>query len=603
MGILDFCCTLEAAIDAHQSIGPSVTEVDPSIETVDPTHPEAGLSVDSEISTLLDLVGESWAEQVSEQDPRFRGLVPAGHGTVFDRIDELTAAAGVTDLPTARALLDAIPALKSKVRDLDRLTLDAALRDLVAGLTKYSGSRVDALIARLNWGGASNGTTLEEGATSLGITRERMRQLQLKVDLNLPKHPVFMPALDRAVRYLESVAPIDADTAANSLSDAGITGDRFHPASVLAAARGLGHKHSLTIRPLAGRQMLVAELDVAVSVRIINVADRLLSESGATSISSLLEELTDESINTTAATIRDILVKCGEYRFLEGDWFGRPNRSSDFVYRNTRRMLAVVTDMDVGLLRDGLGRAFRFRHSTRRQRRWASVPPPRSVLVEYYRAHAEFVISSEGRVRSAEILDIATDLAPAERMIVEVLRASPLGVMDRSELTEQCVARGVNTSSVWLLCSYSPVVVRVSNGLWALRGVRVDPSAVEELRRARALRPREDRITDHGWTAEGRLWFAYRLPQFPDNAVIFVPAPIRRYLAGKSFSRGQGEPGVSIGDDGLVAGYKVYLRGTGADEDDVIIFSFELMSESVILRLDSRDYLEQTDASYAEPRD
>lgn len=346
--------------------------------------------------------------------------------------------------------------------------------------------------------------------------------------------------------------------------------------------------------------MLVTEIDVAVSVRIVSIADRLLSESGATSVSSVLETLAEEGLQATPTAARDILVKCGEYRFLEGDWFGRPNRTSDFVHRNTRRMLAVVTEMDVALLREGLGRAFRFRHSTRRQRRWPSVPPPRSVLIEYFRAHAEFVISSEGRVRSAERLDVAIDLGPAERVIVEVLRASPLGVMDRTELTEQCVARGVSTSSIWLMCSYSPVVVRVDNGLWALRGVRVDPTAVEDLRRARALRPREERITDHGWTAEGRLWFAYRLPQFPDNAVIFVPAQIRRFLAGKSFSLGLAEAQVHIADDGLVTGHKTYLRGTGADADDVLIFSFELMSESATLRLDSSDYLEQTEANDGE---
>jgi len=77
--------------------------------------------------------------------------------------------------------------------------------------------------------------------------------------------------------------------------------------------------------------------------------------------------------------------------------------------------------------------------------------------------------------------------------------------------------------------------------IWSLRGVRVDPAAVEAVRAANALRERERCVLNYGWTAEGQLWVAARLPATHGwNFVLGIPAAIRQYLASSQFSMADG---------------------------------------------------------------
>ena len=84
--------------------------------------------------------------------------------------------------------------------------------------------------------------------------------------------------------------------------------------------------------------------------------------------------------------------------------------------------------------------------------------------------------------------------------------------------------------------------------MWALRGVQVDPAAVEAVRQANAMRPRERRTLDFGWSPAGGLWMATRLA-FP------------------------------------VSGSQ-----RGADEGDVLLIEYDLISNRATLRL-ADDYV------------
>src|SRR5206468_8639115 len=67
------------------------------------------------------------------------------------------------------------------------------------------GSKLEALSARLGWSGKPP-ITLEEAGSVVGISRERVRQLQKRTLDRLPQHPVFMPLLDAAIRLLRDKA-------------------------------------------------------------------------------------------------------------------------------------------------------------------------------------------------------------------------------------------------------------------------------------------------------------------------------------------------------------------------------------------------------------
>ena len=154
----------------------------------------------------------------------------------------------------------------------------------------------------------------------------------------------------------------------------------------------------------------------------------------------------------------------------------------------------------------------------------------------------------------------------------------------------------VNTFSLYL--TYSPVIVHLGTDIWTLRGVRIDPAAVEALRQANALRQKEKRVLDHGWTTDGQLWVATRLPSAHSGGFAFgMPGAIKRYLAGRQFSAkdddGIDHGSVRINEEGASYGFGSFLRQRGADEGDILIAEFDLNRGTALLRLGDDEVLDE----------
>src|SRR5262249_51764726 len=150
-----------------------------------------------------------------------------------------------------------------------------------------------------------------------------------------------------------------------------------------------------------------------------------------------------------------------------------------------------------------------------------------------------------------------------------------------------CTEYGMNHNTFVQYLSSSPVIARLGTGLWSLRGVVVDAASVEALRQANAARPREKRIIDHGWTQDGDLWFAARLPEIQSSLVLGVPSAIRRFVAGREYPATDdlGLPAgtVRINADGTASyGYVQFLIRNGADEDDILLIVFRLTDGKAI---------------------
>jgi hypothetical protein len=181
--------------------------------------------------------------------------------------------------------------------------------------------------------------------------------------------------------------------------------------------------------------------------------------------------------------------------------------------------------------------------------------------------------------------------------MVTVLRSSPAGVLDRASFTEECLERGVNAYSISTIASYSPVIERIGPGLWTLRGSQLDPAAVEAVRAAAALRPREKRIEDFGWKSDGTLWVAIRVPAGFETKNYWLPSSINRYLDGRDYEAitAEGRPcgTVKIYRQGQSVGYSRFLRMAGADEGDLLLATFNLGASSVVLEIIEEDELEE----------
>jgi sigma-70-like protein len=184
LSVLDYASTVDAAMDQLKAVGtlsPLQLELEnfaPVGQLQDTPHPDLR-------DRLLKVIDASWASQISEQDPRFVDLLLAGEGTIFERIDAYTSSPADYQLQE-QSLAEAMPAIEVRIHEIDGLPLDVALKGFLAAISRYSGKKLEALLARLGWNGREP-ITLEEAGRLAGITRERVRQLIKRIDKPPPQ--------------------------------------------------------------------------------------------------------------------------------------------------------------------------------------------------------------------------------------------------------------------------------------------------------------------------------------------------------------------------------------------------------------------------------
>jgi Bacterial RNA polymerase, alpha chain C terminal domain/Sigma-70, region 4 len=576
--ILEFACLVESALERASGSG------QPHAFTED---------------ELLEIISEPWVDQVGAADPRFSDIIPPlPHANIFEILDNLTSGPG-DESGALEQLAEAMPELQRRLKKIEALPLEQQLEGFLQALSRFDGERLQALVDRFGWSG-SPAITLEEAGARLGITRERLRQLQEKVQTRLKaiSYLPYLPALDRALRVLaEAGRPLNVEAAASLLKSSGVSAKNFHPSCVIAAAVACGRTPPISLQTV-GKRTIVAATAISNVDEILRVANRQAHASGASNVSEVIAELQSLGVKADETSVRHALREFSEVEFLEQDWFcHRPtNPERDRLRNVTRKILSVTSPIELSVIREGVRREYQYR-KYRGLKKWSLLVPPRSVLRAYYQAHPEFNIDENDLVKPIDPLDYRMELALTDTILVDVLRSSPTSVLDRASFAAECERRSMNMNTFSIYLTYSPVIVHLGTDIWALRGIRVDPVAVEAVRAANALRPREKRVLDHGWNAQGQLWVATRLPStHVGNIAVGIPGAIKHYLAGRQF-KALDEDGVMhgtirINDEGASSGFSAFLRQRGADEGDILIAEFDLSGSAALLRLGDDELLE-----------
>ena len=578
--VFDFACVAEAAIHVWEK---------PLSTASERTWDYTGI--------LLEAIAAPWSPQVSYRDARFADILSPGEHTVFERLERVTLEPQdppLTKVELAREVVD----VRTRLSQLSEQTLEVALANLVEQTTHLHGRKLQALIKRFGWAGEPP-ATLEEAASQIGVTRQRIRQMQKRFADRLPKHPIFMPQLDSAIALLRTAAPVAVDRASQLLRDKAVTANPFHPEGLLAAAKMCRRPQPFEIDYSSRDSRVVLEQRHDLERGVVSIAHKQAGASGATNIHEVLAEISlKRPLELGEEDLRSKLQNYSEFEFLSYDWFwhkdGLPDRNR---LRNvTRKMLSVISPIHVNELREGVRRHYRIR-GFRGTARWPLITPPRAVLEAFYRAHPEFAVDSASQVSSVVQLDFRTELNSTEQILLNVLRSSPACLLDYESFGKSCADAGMNANTFSQCLSSSPVIAHLGTGLWSLRGIRVDATSVEALRLASAARPRGKRIIGHGWTTSGDFWLASRLTQLQSALVLGVPSAIRRFVVGREFAATDdtGLPAgtVRLNPEGTASyGYGAFLRRYDADEDDVLLVVFKLTEKTAILRLIDGDELE-----------
>ncbi len=260
--VFDFAVTAEAAVDQ------AYNGVEPPRELIELARHAAK---------------STWAGQISGQDPRFRDLLGSDRRTLAERLERALGPASDLRPDDWLGLAWALPEIFDRVERIEQIPLELALREYVEGLHGLDGGSLDALLARLGLDGQPP-CLLSVAASRTKLSPERIRVLQARLEARLPSHPVYLPALDRALALLVGAAPCALGEGEALLRASGIATVPFRPESVLSAAWLCGRKASFELEQTARGQRIVLDRTPQYGQLLVRVAAVRAAAFGAASL-------------------------------------------------------------------------------------------------------------------------------------------------------------------------------------------------------------------------------------------------------------------------------------------------------------------------------
>ena len=561
---------------------------------------------------LKELAATEAAEIISGGDSRFSDLLPPNVDSlsIFARSMEANA----PQLPDSDARQMALPinvswdraeqkyalqwvrTTKERISHIESLQLEDLLSEYLHACTGFIDRRLEAVLARLGWSG-NPPMTLEESGELLGVTRERMRQIEKKAREKFSSIPVYAPALSRAINILLKSVPIEVSEAAALLRRTKVSKTKFSPESVIAAATDLGIDSPFAISTVRALRMVTQSEHTEHTRLILSIARKKSGASGVANIADVaakVGQIAGESCTPDEA--QKTLDASEKFRHVVGGWYCATDlpEGRNRLVNLCRKMLSATSPISVSRMREGVKREYMFRNLTGGGRFDLRVPPA-DAMKAFLSTHPEFCVEGD-IVRAVVPLDYRRELGEMDRVLVDALRSNPSAVLDRASLVGECIRRGVNGQAANIGLTYSCMVEHIDTNIWALRGADVSPAAIEALRLANALRPRESRVRNFGWTAEGKIWIAASAPPATQVAVIGCPSGSKEYLAGQKFvaAMSDGTPCGTIGvtKDGTLYGFGAFQRLSGWDPGDLIVIEFSLENSTATLILGSEELLD-----------
>jgi hypothetical protein len=171
-----------------------------------------------------------------------------------------------------------------------------------------------------------------------------------------------MPALDESLRVLAEASPLGVDIASALLKKKGISSVEFHPECVIAAAIACRRSPTIQLQTVK-KKTIVAAAAIQYADAILRIAYRQAHASGASNVGEVVAEMTADKIAIDVDAVRHVLRALSEVQFLEEEWFCHrpPNPERDRLRNVTRQMLSVASPIELGVIREGLRREYRYR--------------------------------------------------------------------------------------------------------------------------------------------------------------------------------------------------------------------------------------------------
>lgn len=446
--------------------------------------------------------------------------------------------------------------------------LEQELGQIFDRLAVGNAGGLEALRLRLGLTGTPP-VSLAAAGDAVGLTRERVRQIESRFIQAVRKVQPPTPVLDEALRLVEEILPATDQEVERALIESDLTKEGFSFRSLVSAARVFG-KPTVFYREPEKKEVASRPSPELPQRFVFSQARGLTLRWGASTFEVLLAELAKAwTGDLDPALVHRHLAAMPSFEWLddEQEWFWVKNAPPrNRLLDQIEKIVAVAGPIDVGELRAGLGR----------HPRTEGFRPPREVLArlcvqsDRYRREGDRILQAGGHHSWSFILGPSL-----ERRIVTALFEH--GPAMRSEDIERAVTSKWGVSAAFeSLLRTSPVLARYAPGVYGLRGARVKAAQVKAL-----IPPRlqHQRLLDHRWSEDGRAWLGVPVSSATlRNGALALPSSLRRRVAGSySLTSERGSLlGTLLITDSQLQDLDPFFRRWGIEAGDYVLFDLDL---------------------------
>ena len=287
-----------------------------------------------------------------------------------------------------------------------------------------------------------------------GVTRSRIHQIVRDYELKYSLRSVTTPTLDTVIDVVKALTPGRKLTIEATLQARGLTRGLFQLECILKIAGLLGRNLNLQITQLHGTA--VVHPPGVVRWRGIQQVRATVRYWGAARIDDVgrwIATEKDSSWEFDRALLTILSQK--DFRWLNQDsgWFWFAEVARNRVVSRIRKMVSLTPEMDIQSLRSGLAKM-------------ALARLPDNCLLELCR-QLEGISVCGNRIVATDPISPFSVLSHTEQVVFELISENG-GEMAVGDLEAMGARRGVTRPTLYQCLMYSPIVIRLSAGNYAL---------------------------------------------------------------------------------------------------------------------------------------
>lgn len=389
-------------------------------------------------------------------DPRFRWVRKTYPGIPRKAVTLGAAIEASLAQPPERApfLETLLEHLVDYTADLRKGMLEDELLGIVAALSPARNTA--PMLARLGWAGVEP-VTLQEAAALVGLTRERIRQIEGRIERVCAERPVWTPVLDQALAVAANHSPMTQAAFAMQLRQSGLTAlDSFSIEGLVTAQNVFGKSRRVEARQWQGASILFrvggpeGEDFVELLDAIRTAALKLIGNQGMATVAEVVERLSADDCEVKPTGVLQALRLCDSVVVVEDQWLFHPTTDSrNPLFHRLDKMLMFYPDLPVPIALAQLARNQRENHR---------YMPTEAALAAFADWHPAYGID-EGRISRRQPIPGEGVLSEGELAITRYILACD-EPPDFTNIVRDLERPGLSRVSIAVILGQSPIIHR-----------------------------------------------------------------------------------------------------------------------------------------------